>query len=128
MNVLFLTHKTGMFFSNKTLTPKHCDANLVYLFKCHGCDAQYVGQSGRHLKTRLAKHRQTSRNSEIKDHNLICSNRTAMLNMEEFKILAKSFPSHRQRLIRETLEIKSINGLINIQRQQICTILKLFQH
>ena len=44
IHLCFQTNKVGQNLSNKAPTPKPCDANLVYKFKCQGCEAIYIGQ------------------------------------------------------------------------------------
>ena len=95
----------GLYLSTKCQTPKECESNLVYRFKCHGCNAQYVGESKRHLKTRLGEHKQRSRESAIKDHNLQCASRTQQLNIDEFTVVDKNFPTWLQRKYYEALYI-----------------------
>ncbi|KYN17215.1 hypothetical protein ALC57_10507, partial [Trachymyrmex cornetzi] len=50
-------------------------SNVVYKINCKDCDASYVGQTGRRLKTRIAEHRNhirwnTSSKSVITEHRL----------------------------------------------------------
>ena len=54
-NVLFIlmhdTIKVGMFCSKDT-TPKSCRSNVVYQFKCPGCNSSYVGKTERTMNQR----------------------------------------------------------------------------
>ena len=93
----FQTKKFGQYLSNKATTPNSSDANLIYKFKCQGCKATFIGQAKRHLRTRLAEHRQRSRESAIKDHLLVCDKRTEKLFMGEMTIVKKSFNTSLQR-------------------------------
>ena len=43
-------------FKYKDTLPDCLCANVVYKFKCGGCNATYVGQTGRHLRTRIYEH------------------------------------------------------------------------
>ena len=48
---------------------------VVYKINCKDCDASYVGQTGRQLRTRIAEHRnnikyKTSNRSVITDHRI----------------------------------------------------------
>ena len=43
--------------SLKPSVPKFLRSNVVYQIRCPGCDASYVGQTVRHVKSRIAEHR-----------------------------------------------------------------------
>ncbi len=43
-------------FRYKDIIPFVLRASVVYQFKCGGCSASYVGQTGRHLRTRINEH------------------------------------------------------------------------
>ena len=98
----------------------------MYHFKCHGCDSQYYSETKRHLRTRLAEHRQRCRESGIKDHNLICNKRTAPLNIDEVDT-KKSFSTKNEHKYYEALLIKNSRiPLINVQCTRKPTKLDLF--
>ena len=44
------------FFPFKDKVPKFLRSGVVYLFKCRCCSASYVGQTTRHLHTRVSEH------------------------------------------------------------------------
>ena len=116
VSVVFTTHKIIRYCSNKSKTPKELEANLVYQFTCHGCEALYVGETKRHLKTRLAEHRQQSRSSHIKNHNNSCNKRHyCNCDISEFKVLGKQFSSTKQRKVLESIIIKEVAPSINKQ-------------
>ena len=41
----------------KDETPVYILSNIVYIFKCSQCQATYMGETTRHLHTRVADHR-----------------------------------------------------------------------
>ena len=41
---------------------------VVYKFSCAGCHACYIGETSRHLSTRVRKHLSRDRNSHIYQH------------------------------------------------------------
>ena len=43
-------------FKYKDTLPDSLRANVVYKFKCGGCNVTYVGQTGRHQCTHLQEH------------------------------------------------------------------------
>ncbi|XP_039311308.1 uncharacterized protein LOC120359073 [Solenopsis invicta] len=59
----------------KDVLPKNRKKNVVYKIMCKNCDASYVGQTGRKLKTRITEHRNhikwnTNSHSVITEHRL----------------------------------------------------------
>jgi len=121
------TKKVLSFVSNKCPTPIECKANLVYHFSCHGCDAQYIGESKRHLRTRVAEHGQRSRESAIKDHALMCDKRTKSINIDEFKVKKDSFTNKSLRRYYESISIsKSPVHLLNTKSKKKPEELNIF--
>lgn len=60
---------------HKDVLPNYSRSNVVYRIACRDCDASYVGQTCRTLKTRIAEHRNhinrnISQSSVITDHRL----------------------------------------------------------
>ena len=51
------TAKLSHFFSYKDVTPKALQSMVVYKYSCAGCNACYIGQTSRHLATRIAEHK-----------------------------------------------------------------------
>ena len=54
--IIFTTNKASRYFTNKSKTPLGIKANLIYQFTCHKCQALYIGETNRHLRTRVAEH------------------------------------------------------------------------
>ena len=48
------------FFKFKDVVPNHMRSNIVYEFKCSQCSETYIGETTRHLATRVAEHRGVS--------------------------------------------------------------------
>ena len=48
------------FFKYKDTVPKELRSNVVYKYTCPQCSGTYVGETSRHLKTRIAEHRGVS--------------------------------------------------------------------
>ena len=40
----------------------------VYKIKCSGCQASYIGETGRNLNTRLTEHKRATRNGDANNH------------------------------------------------------------
>ena len=43
--------------AQKDPLPASCKKNVVFKISCKDCDATYVGQTGRQLKTRISEYR-----------------------------------------------------------------------
>ncbi|EFN68160.1 hypothetical protein EAG_12640, partial [Camponotus floridanus] len=43
--------------AHKDKTPSHHNNNIIYQIQCKDCDATYVGQTKRQLKTRIKEHK-----------------------------------------------------------------------
>ena len=126
LRVIFKTLKISSYFSNKCRTPKALVPNIVYRFQCQGCDARYIGESMRHLRTRCQEHGQRSRKSAIYDHLLICDKRTEKISPDEFTIMVKNANIYRTKKIHEALLIKNQKPQINQQKEDFGITLKLF--
>ena len=50
----------GSFFKFKDKVPDQLRSNIVYLYSCLHCNATYVGETTRHLRTRISEHRGVS--------------------------------------------------------------------
>ena len=80
--------------------------HVVYKFICHGCDAQYIGQTKRHLRTSVAEHKQRWRESAVKDHCWIWDRREKQIDVAEFEIMKNGFSSRSLRRYYEAITIK----------------------
>ncbi|KYN06950.1 hypothetical protein ALC62_02072, partial [Cyphomyrmex costatus] len=100
----------------KDVRPHTSRNNVVYKIQCNDCDASYVGQTSRQLKTRIAEHRNhirynTSTRSVITEHRL---NYDHDFQWNNIKILDEE-PFYRKRIISEMLHIKKQNNSLNLQ-------------
>ena len=50
------SRRIASFFPFKDKVPKYLRSSVVDLFKCRCCSASYVGQTTRHLHTRISEH------------------------------------------------------------------------
>jgi hypothetical protein len=113
--------RVSNFFRVKDITPFELRSRVVYEFSCVGCQANYVGQTTRHLRHRIAEHEGVSHltgkvmksqsHSSIRDHSLLCNG--CNCSTSNFKILSTG-KSDLELLIKERLLIKdrkpSLNG------------------
>jgi len=108
-------------FVQKDSLPDSSRKNVVYKVSCRDCDASYVGQTGRQLKTRISEHRNhirrdTSTNSVITDHRIQSGHEfdwdgVQILDHEKF---------FYKRLISEMLHINRQRNGLNLQSDTEC--------
>ncbi|XP_039309325.1 uncharacterized protein LOC120358632 [Solenopsis invicta] len=90
--------------------------DVVYKISCRDCDASYVGQTGRQVKTRISEHRNhirrnVSSQSVITDHRIECGHD---FDWDGVKVLDHE-KSYHKRLISEILYIKQQCNGLNLQ-------------
>ena len=128
LNIRFVIRsptRISSFFSFKDKVPKLLRPGVVYLFKCRCCSASYVGQTTRHLHTRVSEHLgisaitgKPSSNppmSSIFSH-LKTTGHTA--NFDDFEILS-SCSNDCELMIRESLLISKLKPTLNVQGNSI---------
>ena len=87
VKIIFNSFKIKHHFSYKDKIPTESKSNLVYKFTCQECNSCYIGETTRHLKTRIDEHCRTDRNSHIYRHlhqNINCYNN---FSKQSFKII-----------------------------------------
>ena len=93
---------------------------LVYNFKCNSCNAEYIGKTKRHYKTRTSEHigvslltgkcvKNNSQTSALDDHMLFCK---AVVCSEDSSVLAESSCSFKLE-IKESILIKLLKPTLN---------------
>ena len=65
---MFAPYKIKNLFSAKDAISKLSRSRVVYKFSCAGCSACYVGETNRHLATRVREHLTSDKNSHIFQH------------------------------------------------------------
>ena len=83
-------------------------SKVVYQITCPGCNASYVGQTSRHLTTRLNEH--LTRKGPVKEHFLKCQSRA---DEQCVKILGSTYRGESYLLTLEVLWIRDIKPEIN---------------
>ncbi len=58
------THRTTL-VKAKDAIPLEAKAGVIYQFPCTGCNAKYVGETDKTLKTRMKQHKAVIRNSSM---------------------------------------------------------------
>ncbi|XP_018337091.1 PREDICTED: uncharacterized protein LOC108745430 [Trachymyrmex septentrionalis] len=102
----------------KDTCPRTSKSNVVYKILCNNCDASYVEQTGRQLKTRIAEHRNHVRH-KASAHSVITEHR--LRHNHDFQwdnvLILDEEPSYRKRLISELLHIKRQKNSLNLQTE-----------
>ena len=94
--------------SLKPKVEKHLQSGTVYQINCSGCKTCYVGQTNRHILTRLQEHRKPS--SIVRKHFNTCGTE---LNMDCLEILKSSSRGEQHLLTLEALFIEELKPAIN---------------
>ena len=115
---IFTTHKVGQYFSNKDPVPSDLQSHKVYKFTCGCCKASYIGETARHVSTRVMEHLESDKKSAIYQH-LHAGTRQSRLcrrnsNADSFIILDHAETKHQLR-IKEGLYIKRDSPELNKQ-------------
>ncbi|KYN39294.1 hypothetical protein ALC56_06318 [Trachymyrmex septentrionalis] len=100
----------------KDICPHTSKSNVVYKISCNNCDASYVRQTSRKLKTRIAEHRNhirynTSSRFVITEHRRQLDHE---FKWDEVVILDEE-PGYRRRLVSEMLHIRKQKNGLNLQ-------------
>lgn len=104
---VFSSWKSKNWFQNKDKVAMSLCSSLVYEFKCQECERSYVGETRRHLSTRIKEHLNPISNTEVSKH---CHEASA----DNFKIVLK----HRRTKIAEAIVLYFFpdkNALLNKQ-------------
>ena len=106
--------KVGDLFSVKESVPKYVRSFVVYRFICPGCNTSYIGETIRHLTTRIKEHRETDSKSHIFKHLNTNRNCKELCNTECFEIIDSASSFYRLKL-KEAMDIIWEKPLLNKQ-------------
>ena len=98
IKIAFSPFKVGNLFSVKGSVPKYLRSVVVYRFTCPGCNASYIGETTRHLTTRIKEHLETDSKSHIFKH--LYTNRKCkeLCNAKCYEIIDSATSSYRLKL------------------------------
>ena len=107
-------------FNFKDKIKRELRSLLVYNFKCNSCNAEYIGKTKRHYRTRTSEHigvspltgkcvKNNSQTSAVHDHMLFCK---TVVCPEDFSILANSSCNFKLE-IQESILIKLLKPTLN---------------
>ena len=120
LNLIFKNNfSIESFFRYKDIIPSSVLSNVVYKYECEQCTATYIGETTRHLKTRIAEHRGLSArtgkplispcHSSIRDHCSLCDHDMKSSN---FSVIHKCFEASDTR-ISESIMINKYKPSLN---------------
>ena len=98
--------------SLKPAVEKHLRSGVVYKIECASCQAAYVGQTSRHLLTRLKEHQKPS--SAVSKHMKWCR---AKCTLDNTSILASTSRGVVHLLTLEALYIEELKPTINTKEE-----------
>lgn len=123
IKLVFTSHKIKNIFSFKDAIPSDLKSLVVYKFVCAGCNSCYIGETSRHLATRIKEHTTSDKNSHIYKHlqNPECRSK---YTRSCFTILDTANTSFSLKL-KEALYIRKHKPDLNKQVQHFNTIFQL---
>ena len=124
IKLVFSQYKIKNLFSFKDPIPSNLKSGVVYKFTCAVCNSRYIGETMRHLSTRIREHTSTDKNSHIYKHFLSSPNCKPHYTDSCFTILdTANFSSTLK--IKEALYINKFKPELNKQVQHFNTIFSL---
>ena len=114
VKLVFVTCKIGSNFSLKDCIPKSLKSNVVYKFSCAGCNTCYIGETKRHLETRIREHLVSDKNSHVYKHVHASEECFEKCDSRCFSIL-DSAPTEYQLKLKEAMHIEWERPSLNRQ-------------
>ena len=114
IKIVFSTFKLASLFSTKDKVPYGLKSYIVYKFLCAGCNASYVGETYRHISTRIHEHLETDKSSNIYGHLLKNPQCKSICDENCFSILDSARTKYTLKL-KEGMYIKWLKPSLNKQ-------------
>ena len=123
IKLVFTSYKIKNMFSFKDAIPDDLKSLVVYQFICAGCNSCYIGETTRHLATRIKEHTSSDKHSHIYKHlqNPTCNSK---YTRSCFTILDTANTAFSLKL-KEALYIRKHKPVLNKQVQYFNTIFQL---
>ena len=90
IKLVFTPFKIGSMFSTKDQIPYAQKSFVVYKFSCAGCGTSYIGETQRHITTRINEHLKSDKNSHIYKHLVNNEQCKSVCDDSCFKIIDKA--------------------------------------
>ena len=114
VKLIFSTCKISEYFSTKDKVPNHLLSMVVYKFVCANCNVCYVGETTRHLTTRVKEHLQSDKSSHVYKH-LKSSTECKNTCTEACFSILDFAPSPYSLKLKEALHISLLKPALNKQ-------------
>ena len=111
---MLTSFKIKQYFSAKDKIPFNLKSMVVYKFSCTGCGSSYIGETTRHISTRIDEHIKRDKNSHILKHLNNNPNCIDNLTSDSFKIL-DSANNKWDLKVKEALHINWDKPYLNAQ-------------
>ena len=115
VKLVFTSNKLRQTFSYKDSYPSVLSSKVVYKFVCASCNASYVGQTHRHLTTRIDEHFGKDKKSHIYQHLMSSVDCLDACSRDCFSILDTARTKHQLRT-KESLFISWLKPTLNKQK------------
>jgi hypothetical protein len=110
-------------FSTKDVIPLGLKSFVIYKFMCASCNACYIGETSRHLSTRIKEHLRTDKQSHVYKHLQASEQCKTSCNETCFSILDHAATKYSLK-IKEGMHIKwnkpELNKQVNCLFTSIC--------
>ena len=114
----FTPFKIGSLFSSTDRLPNALRSFIVYKFTCAGCQSCYIGETRRHLATRIKEHLVTDKKSHITKH--LLENEACKNLCDESCLQIVDYASSRFTLkVKEALHINWQKPDLNKQKEHV---------
>ena len=119
--ILTLRKMNTVMPSLKAAVPMQMRSRVVYKITCPGCESSYVGQTVRHLRTRIAEHRNSK--SVVGSHFKSCIN--SELTFDDVSVLCSTTRNDQFLLTLEAICIEEEKPNLNTREEWMSRILTL---
>ena len=124
IKLVFHSFKINRLFSVKDPIPNVLKSCVVYEFSCSSCNARYIGETVRHLSTRINEHLFSDKQSHIFKHLSSSIDCKSAASSDSFKILDTA-NSPYQLKIKEALYIMASKPELNTQVKHFNTTINM---
>ena len=124
IKLVFTAFKLARMFSTKDPVPKNLLSSVIYKFVCAGCESSYIGQTGRHISTRIKEHLSTDKKSHVFKHLAKNANCKTSTSDSCFSILDRASTEY-ERKVKEGLYIGWEKPELNRQKFHLFSTLGL---
>ena len=114
IKTVFSSFKLVSLFSTKDKVPYGVKSYVAYKFLCAGCNANYVGETYRHISARTHEHLETDKSSNIYRHLLKNLQWKSICDENCFSILDSARTKYTLKL-KEGMYIKWLKPSLNKQ-------------